>query len=111
MHASFPIVVTLLFNSVSNASALRSREISNTTAVVNFGNCTGSPHQLAAGAIYGIPWTPDQIPSHFYQDMRFNYGRGGGAQLPAPARGWTWDLTEYYVSASSRLKQSDDETV
>lgn len=73
------------------------RQDATSTSTVDFRNRTGRPQQLASGFIYGIPLTPDQIPDHFYTEMGFNHGRGGGAQLPAPALGWTWGVTEYKV--------------
>ena len=67
------------------------------TAVVNLNNNTGATNHLASGILYGIPDTPNQIPSSFYKDIGFNYFRGGGAQVAAPGRGWIWGLTEYKV--------------
>lgn len=74
-----------------------SRQVSG-TSTVNLGNNTGSIAHLASGFIYGIPDTEGQIPDHFYTEMGFNYARAGGAQVPAPGRGWIWGLTEYHVS-------------
>ncbi|KAL3412418.1 glycoside hydrolase superfamily [Aspergillus fumigatus] len=65
------------------------------TAQVNFANNTGKPQHLASGILYGLPDTPNQIPTKFYTDMGFNYNRAGGAQVPAPGRGWIWGLDEY----------------
>jgi hypothetical protein len=70
------------------------------TSVVNLGNNTGTPQHLASGVLYGIPDKANQIPDHFYTDMGFNYARAGGAQIPAPGRGWIWGLTEYKVRQS-----------
>jgi hypothetical protein len=67
------------------------------TANVYLKNSTGRPVQLASGILYGIPDATDQIPSSFYEDMGFNYARAGGAQVPAPGRGWIWGLEEYKV--------------
>lgn len=36
--------------------------------------------------------------SKFYSEIGYNYERAGGAQIPAPGRGWIWGLTEYEVS-------------
>lgn len=36
--------------------------------------------------------------STFYSEIGYNYERAGGAQIPAPGRGWIWGLTEYEVS-------------
>lgn len=73
------------------------------TASVNLGVAKGSPQHLASGFIYGIPDTPDQIPDHWYEDIGFNYGRTGGAQLPEPARGWIWGHEEYLGRLESAL--------
>ncbi|KAH7166551.1 glycoside hydrolase superfamily [Dactylonectria macrodidyma] len=51
-------------------------------ATVNLSVETGPPQHLASGILYGIPDQPDQIPDHFYRDIGFQYGRGGGSQLP-----------------------------
>ena len=77
------------------ASPLAPRD--SVTAVVNLNNNTGTPSHLASGFIYGVPDTANQIPSTFYTGMGFNYLRAGGAQVPAPGRGWIWGLTEYKV--------------
>ncbi|KAH1315105.1 hypothetical protein KXV58_007839 [Aspergillus fumigatus] len=79
------------------------------TAQVNFANNTGKPQHLASGILYGLPDTPNQIPTKFYTDMGFNYNRAGGAQVPAPGRGWIWGLDEYktrFASALSNYKTS-----
>jgi len=73
------------------------------TSIVNLSNNTGYAENLASGFIYGIPDTPNQIPDHFYTEMGFNYARAGGAQVPAPGRGWIWGLSEYKVRFASAL--------
>ncbi|KAH8897924.1 hypothetical protein GQ53DRAFT_637203 [Thozetella sp. PMI_491] len=73
------------------------------TAVVDLATKRGPPRHLAAGFIYGIPDTSDQIPDHWYTDMGFNYGRAGGAQLDAPNRGWIYGMNEYYGRLASTL--------
>jgi hypothetical protein len=84
----------------ATANPLTQRQLSSSvTSTVNLSNNTGTPNHLAAGFIYGIPDTPDQIPDHFYTEMGFNYARAGGAQVPAPGRGWIWGLTEYKASS------------
>lgn len=65
------------------------------TAVVDLSNNTGTPQHLAAGLLYGVPNNGNQIPSKFYTEMGVNYIRAGGAQIPAPGRGWIWGLNEY----------------
>lgn len=67
------------------------------TATVDLARPIGTPQHLAAGFLYGIPDTPDQIPDHFYTDIGFNYGRAGGSQLGSPARGWVHGITEFEV--------------
>jgi len=61
------------------------------TAHVDLSSNLGAPTHLASGFIYGIPDAAGQIPDHWYTNMGFNYGRFGGAQLNAPARGWIWN--------------------
>jgi hypothetical protein len=67
------------------------------TATVNLAVAQGTPSHLASGFLYGIPDAANQVPSHFYTDMGFNYARAGGSQLPAPARGWVYGTTEFQV--------------
>lgn len=73
------------------------------TASVNFGDNTGTPQHLASGIPYGVPDQENQVQNHWYADMGFNYLRAGGAQLPAPARGWIWGLDEYKNRFASAL--------
>lgn len=75
----------------------------NLTATVNLGVSKGKPVHWASGFIYGIPDKANQIPDHWYTDIGFRYGRAGGAQLEAPARGWIWGLTEYKGRLESTL--------
>lgn len=72
------------------------------TATVDLAAPSGAPSHLASGFLYGIPDRQNQVPDHFYRDMGFKYGRNGGAQLPAPARGWVFGVNEFNV----RLHQS-----
>lgn len=76
------------------------------TAVVNLSNNTGSIDHLASGTLYGVPDRADQIPTSFYTNMGWNYLRAGGAQVPAPGRGWIWGLTEYEVRKEKSTKVS-----
>lgn len=92
MHA----LLTAVLAAAVSANRLAERQVSG-TSTVNLSNNTGSISHRASGFIYGIPDTPDQIPDSFYSDMGFNYARAGGAQVPAPGRGWIWGLTEYKV--------------
>lgn len=75
----------------------------NMTATVNLGVSKGDPVHWASGFIYGIPDTPHQIPDHWYTQIGLRYGRAGGAQLEAPARGWIWGLEEYQGRLKSTL--------
>lgn len=81
------------------------KERDSTTANVYFGNNTGAPQHLAAGILYGVPDEQGQVEDHWYTDMGFNYLRAGGAQLPAPARGWIWGLTEYEVRVRTYARE------
>lgn len=64
---------------------------SSTAAITDLSVKLGSPHNLAAGVIYGEPDTPNQIPDKFYTESGLNFFRAGGAQLNAPNRGWIWN--------------------
>lgn len=74
------------------ASPLEPRQ-STTTAVVNFGNNTGTPQHLASGTLYGLPDAVSQIPTHFFTDIGWNYERAGGAQ--SAGAGWIGGLAAY----------------
>lgn len=90
----------LLASCVVTSHPVTVRQTGAGTAVVNLGNNTGSPAHLASGILYGIPDNQDQMPNHFFTDIGFNYARAGGAQEPAPARGWIWGLDEYKAGLS-----------
>jgi hypothetical protein len=66
------------------------------TARVDLDVQTGPPRHLASGILYGIPDKDNQIPDHFYKDIGFNYGRGGGSQLPG-TKGYAVSLEDYEV--------------
>jgi hypothetical protein len=74
------------------------------TAMVNLKNMTGTPQNLASGALYGLPQNENQIPSHFFTDIGFNFARAGGSQLPA--KGWIENVTSYEVGISSGHNKS-----
>ena len=93
---AFAQVLLLLATTALGRPSLSERD--GTTAIVNFSNNTGTPQRLASGILYGVPDTPNQIPSSFYTDMGFNYLRAGGAQVGAPGRGWIWGPDEYKVN-------------
>lgn len=92
---SLGLLASLLGAGLANAD--------NITAIVNLGTGKGDPMHWASGIIYGIPDTLGQIPSHWYTDIGFRYGRAGGAQLEAPARGWIWGEEEYKGRLESTL--------
>ncbi|OJJ42690.1 hypothetical protein ASPZODRAFT_147101 [Penicilliopsis zonata CBS 506.65] len=73
------------------------------TATVNAAIARGTPSHLASGILYGIPDAQGQIPSEFYTDMGFNYGRGGGSRLPSPALGWVYGETQFENRFASAL--------
>lgn len=70
----------------------------NGTATVDLAVSQGTPAHRASGFLYGITDRLDQVPSHFYTDMGFNYARAGGSQLPAPARRWIHGIDEFEMS-------------
>ncbi|KAM0187277.1 hypothetical protein ACHAPI_011190 [Fusarium lateritium] len=72
------------------------------TAIVNLDVKTGPPRHLASGILYGIPDKQGQIPDHFYKDIGFNYGRGGGSQLPG-TKGYAVSLEDYEARFASAL--------
>ncbi|RHZ54011.1 glycoside hydrolase family 39 protein [Aspergillus thermomutatus] len=100
------ILASLLLAGTAIGSPVQQKR-DTVTAQVNFSNNTGKPQHLASGLLYGLPDTPNQIPSKFYTDIGYNYERAGGAQVPAPGRGWIWGLAEYknrFASALSNYK-------
>lgn len=82
----------LAITALAKANPLEVRQ-STTTAVVNFGNNTGTPQHLASGTLYGLPDSTTQIPTKFFTDIGWNYERAGGAQ--STGKGWIWGLTAY----------------
>ncbi|KAG8671931.1 hypothetical protein FPOAC1_005189 [Fusarium poae] len=71
-------------------------------ATVDLAVTTGPPRHLASGILYGIPDKPDQIPERFYKEIGFNYGRGGGSQLPN-TKGYAVNNEDYKARFSSAL--------
>lgn len=70
------------------------RRASTVTAIVNFGNNTGTPQHLASGTLYGLPNAISQIPSSFFTNIGWNYERAGGAQTSGNT-GWLGGLASY----------------
>ncbi|KFY15287.1 hypothetical protein V492_02104 [Pseudogymnoascus sp. VKM F-4246] len=95
-------IISALLIGLSAATAAQNQERSvSGTATANLGSNIGAPKYLASGFIYGIPDTANQIPDHFYTDIKFNYCRAGGAQVGSPGRGWIHGITEYKVDLIS----------
>jgi hypothetical protein len=86
---------------LEESSSLSPRDDGNNTATVVLSSSMGIPAHLASGFIYGIPDTPNQIPSEYYTGMGFRYGRAGGAQTPA--KGWLAGLSQYTPRFQSAL--------
>lgn len=83
------------------SEAVQEKPFATGVATVDVNVKTGSPKQLASGVLYGIPDQADQIPDHFYKDIGFNYGRGGGSQVPDSV-GFAKSLEDYQVSQIMR---------
>lgn len=92
---------------LAKAAPASNQKRDGTTSNVNFSENNGSPQHIASGMLYGIPDQPNQIPGNLLTGMGFNYLRAGGAQLPAPARGWIWGIDEYNVSLVGK-RQSEE---
>ncbi|KAJ4245555.1 hypothetical protein NW762_014064 [Fusarium torreyae] len=71
-------------------------------ATVDLNVQTGPPRHLASGILYGIPDKPNQIPDQFYKEIGFNYGRGGGSQLPN-TKGYAVNIEDYKARFASVL--------
>lgn len=97
------LLQTTLFILAVRASALTVVKRDSNTTTVDLSIHKGHSSHLASGFIYGIPDTKGQIPSQFYSNIGFNYGRAGGAQEGAPNQGWIWGLSDYYGRLNSTL--------
>lgn len=93
------------FALASSATTIESRQSAAQTANVNLIVRRGKPEHVASGWIYGIPDNfPNQIPSSWYTDMGFRWGKGGGAQLgQTGSRGWVKGLADYQGRFASTL--------
>ncbi|WP_162907028.1 GH39 family glycosyl hydrolase [Allorhizocola rhizosphaerae] len=60
------------------------------TVTVNFASELGAPVYRASGILYGMTEDGAGPADHFFTDIRFRFGRAGGAQLDNPG-GWTAD--------------------
>lgn len=93
----------LVLPAASQNEVLSKRDVTG-ASTVHLGENTGNPQHLASGFIYGMPDNETQIPDHFYTDIGFWNTRTGGAQLPAPCRGWTYGYDEFLVSINCRIQ-------
>ncbi|KAF4978136.1 hypothetical protein FZEAL_5434 [Fusarium zealandicum] len=84
------------------SAAEETKPVATGVATVDLKAETGPPRQLASGVLYGIPDQPNQIPDHFYKDIGFNYGRGGGSQLPNTV-GYAKSVQDYEARFASAL--------
>ncbi|CAL5872558.1 uncharacterized protein PFLUO_LOCUS6822 [Penicillium psychrofluorescens] len=96
------LLVSLVASSAAGAVSTK-RDNNDGATYVNLASRKGPSQHLASGFIYGIPDTFGQIPSHFYENIGFQYGRAGGAQEGAPDRGWIWGLSDYQGRLNSTL--------
>ncbi|KAJ3882510.1 glycoside hydrolase family 39 protein [Lentinula edodes] len=101
------VVAFALIPRYTYALILETRQTTDQITTVNLADNTGTPMHLASGFLYGIPDAPEQISDSFYENMGFNYGRGSGAQLAAPARGWIFGLTEFKNRFESAVSNYD----
>lgn len=76
------------------------------TATVDLSITRQPSADYAAGILYGLPDTPNQIPDHFYTDIGFNYHRTGGAQLDEYG-GWVTGLEGYEGRINSTKSNYD----
>lgn len=90
-------VGSLAVPAAAENSLVPKRDVTGTSWVY-LGENTGYTGHMASGILYGMPDNEAQIPDHFYSDMGFWNTRSGGAQLPAPCRGWTYGYFEFLVS-------------
>ena len=102
-YFSFMAILSL----VNSSPVAEPRQItaSQKTAFVNLAVTRGRPEHLASGWIYGIPDVfPNQIPTSWYTDVGFRWGKGGGGQLGRPGeRGWVVSLDDYKGRLASTL--------
>ncbi|PVH80942.1 glycoside hydrolase family 39 protein [Cadophora sp. DSE1049] len=113
MHFLSKAICTTSIVLCTSASSVEVAKRQLGTATVSLAQPSGTPSHLASGFIYGIPDNSSsistQIPDHFYTDIKFNYCRAGGAQLPAPSRGWIFGIEEFdnrFASALSNYRTS-----
>ena len=90
---------------VSPSALVEPRQALEQTAQVNLKITRGKPEHLASGWIYGMPDNfPNQIPTNWYTDMGFRWGKGGGGQLGGVGqRGWVVSVEDYKGRFASTL--------
>ncbi|WDZ85862.1 RICIN domain-containing protein [Micromonospora cathayae] len=80
------LVVALLAATAAVTVAGSPAQAADESITVNFATTTGTPTYRASGWIYGMTENASGPADHFYRDVRFQYMRAGGAQLPGS--GW-----------------------
>ncbi|MFJ6153470.1 RICIN domain-containing protein [Micromonospora profundi] len=80
------LVAGLLAVAATTVAAASPAQAADESMSVNFSTTSGSPTYRASGWIYGMTENASGPPDHFYRDVKFQYMRAGGAQLPGS--GW-----------------------
>ncbi|MFI7432325.1 RICIN domain-containing protein [Micromonospora haikouensis] len=80
------LVVGLLAATAAVTVAGSPARAADESITVNFATTTGTPTYRASGWIYGMTENASGPADHFYRDVKFQYMRAGGAQLPGS--GW-----------------------
>jgi hypothetical protein len=103
------LTIGLLIAASLIASASRPARAADESIAVDFAVTGGSPTYRASGWIYGMTEDASGPPDHFYQDVKFQYMRAGGAQLDSPG-GWVsgkydrrWNSTEAQLERTKEL--------
>jgi hypothetical protein len=103
------LTIGLLIAASLIASASRPARAADEAIAVDFAVTGGTPTYRASGWIYGMTEDASGPPDHFYQDVKFQYMRAGGAQLDSPG-GWVsgkydrrWNSTEAQLNRTKAL--------
>ncbi|KAB1948561.1 RICIN domain-containing protein [Micromonospora sp. ALFpr18c] len=80
------LVVGLLAAASAVTVAAPAARAADESISVNFSTTSGTPTYRASGWIYGMTENASGPADHFYRDVKFQYMRAGGAQLPGS--GW-----------------------
>ncbi|MEK8107119.1 hypothetical protein NKG94_21850 [Micromonospora sp. M12] len=79
------LVVGLLVAAAAVTVVPSSAQAADESISVNFSSTSGAPTYRASGWIYGMTENASGPADHFYRDVKFQYMRAGGAQLPGVA--------------------------